>query len=550
MSFRLLLTSLFCCLLAGIAAAQGGSGPVVYSGGTVSAASLFPQGAPNYGAAPGSIVSIFGTNLADSAAQATSIPLPTTLKGTSVTIAGIAAPLFYVGAGQINAQVPYSAPIGTQQVIVKTVAGASTPEAVLIHATQPALFSINQNGMGQAAVQNVIVNGSSVSYVNNSATVAVSPGNLLVAYGTGGGSLGANGPGTGEACTSQQLFPTTYSATVGDVATSIQYAGCAPGFVGLDQWNITIPATIPDGCYLPLQVFVNGVPSNVVTAAVSKTGNCSSAATGVPAFPAGESYSTLLLGRTVAVAPDLPGTVTTSQFYGFFNQLAAASTPSAGGYPPAGGGCLTEIHGSGSPPVGFSSYSNATALDAGTLTITSSSGATTTPAAATTGNYEVSASLTNNGLTITPGAWTVTGSGGNNVGAFTASAIASPLLTNVNLGVSSGSFSASLPLTTAWTCPDPTAEVVVSISSTSAGGSTSATLYGGAVCTAACSSGTLTVPSSVLSQLPLSGSGNASIFLILYPAVANAKKFSAPGLTQGYFFFFDSAAAPNLTLTR
>src|SRR5258708_39263651 len=78
--------------------------PVVFTGGIVSAASLFPQGTPNYGAAPGAIVSIFGNNLTtnNQIAAASAIPLTNALGGTSVTIGGVAAPLFYVSPGQIN----------------------------------------------------------------------------------------------------------------------------------------------------------------------------------------------------------------------------------------------------------------------------------------------------------------------------------------------------------------------------------------------------------------------------------------------------------------
>ena len=56
------------------------------------------------GVAPGSIVSIFGTNLAASTATANAVPLPTTLSDvTSVTFNGIPAGLYFVSQNQINA---------------------------------------------------------------------------------------------------------------------------------------------------------------------------------------------------------------------------------------------------------------------------------------------------------------------------------------------------------------------------------------------------------------------------------------------------------------
>ena len=541
---RAIIASAFCCLFTGIIAAQA---PVIYTGGTVSAASLFPLGAPNYGASPGSIVSIFGTNLAISTAAATTIPLPTILNGTSVTIGGIATPLFYVGKGQINAQVPYGVTAGSQAVVVTTAAGASASGAIPIRATQPAIFAVNQNGMGQASVQNAIVNGTSVSYVNNGATTAVMQGNLLIVYGTGGGAL-ATGPASGAACGTQQ-FSGSYSATIGGVAASVQYAGCSPGFVGLDQWNIVIPATIPAGCFLPLQVTVGGVVSNVVTVAVSAAGNCSSEITGAPSFPQGQAYATFSMGRVVYSVPGQSGTITSSQFNGFINLLTASSTPATGGLPPAGGGCLTEIYGNSSrgsfPSVGFPTYSSATALDAGAVTVTAPNGVISTPAVVSMGASAINASQSANGLTIAPGNWIVTGPGGKNVGAFTATAAASPLFTTTSLGLTGSTFSASSPLTMTWTCPSPAAEVIVSISS----GNSSNGLYGGSVCAAACSAGTLTVPASVLQQLPASSSGNANVYLFLYSPLTTVNFDALTGLNVAFFSFFDAAAASNLTLT-
>ena len=55
----------------------------------------------------GSISSLFGENLSSQAMLATSLTLPLTLGGASVTLNGIAAPLFYTSSGQINFFVPY-----------------------------------------------------------------------------------------------------------------------------------------------------------------------------------------------------------------------------------------------------------------------------------------------------------------------------------------------------------------------------------------------------------------------------------------------------------
>lgn len=53
-----------------------------------------------------SIATIFGTNLASAPADARGASLPRQLAGTSVSVNGVAAPLFYVSPSQINFQLP------------------------------------------------------------------------------------------------------------------------------------------------------------------------------------------------------------------------------------------------------------------------------------------------------------------------------------------------------------------------------------------------------------------------------------------------------------
>ena len=68
--------------------------------------------------APGSIVSLFGSNLAPRAAQASSSPWPMVLENTSVFVNGTAAPLAYVSPTQINAQIPNDTKPGQATVTV------------------------------------------------------------------------------------------------------------------------------------------------------------------------------------------------------------------------------------------------------------------------------------------------------------------------------------------------------------------------------------------------------------------------------------------------
>src|SRR6266849_886924 len=88
--------------------------------GVVNAAS-FAQGP----VAPGSMISIFGTGLSTKTVQASSLPLPIILEGTTVTVSGLAVPLFFVSPGQINAQVPFQVSAGSAQLIVRNSSGST-----------------------------------------------------------------------------------------------------------------------------------------------------------------------------------------------------------------------------------------------------------------------------------------------------------------------------------------------------------------------------------------------------------------------------------------
>jgi uncharacterized protein (TIGR03437 family) len=204
-------------------------------------------------AAPGSLIAIKGTALAQAMASATGFPLPSSLGGASVTIGGIPAPLLYVSPGQINAQVPYETPAGTSNVSVAN-AGAST---ITIQNVAPGLFLL---GSGRAAV----VNDTGAV---NSSTQPASAGSYIAAYMTGLGAV-TNAVATGQPAPSAPLSQTTagVSATIGGETAQVVFAGLAPGYAGVYQVNILVPQLAP-GDY-PLVISAGGVASNSGTVSV------------------------------------------------------------------------------------------------------------------------------------------------------------------------------------------------------------------------------------------------------------------------------------------
>lgn len=247
-----------------ITAGGGLSIPAVNSGGIVNAASS-AAGEP---LAPGSIVSVYGSNLATTAVGANTLPLPTTLADASLNVAGREVPMFYSSNGQINAQLPFDLPPNSrQQAYVRVRGGGSAlavslPESITVASTRPAIFTVNQQGNGQGAILNQ----------NFSANAPGNPearGRVIQIFATG---LGATTPAVAAGVPAPSNPPATTAipvqATVGGQPAAVQFAGLAPGFVGLYQVNITVPAGVPPGPAVPLQLTQDGVPSNTVTVAV------------------------------------------------------------------------------------------------------------------------------------------------------------------------------------------------------------------------------------------------------------------------------------------
>lgn len=102
--------------------------------------------------APGSIAAAFGPNLTNQPLEvATSLPLPTTLAGVTVKINGVAAPLFFASAGQVNLQAPSGVNPGTANLEVFN-ASSTTPVAtgsVTVAEAAPGVFTLDQSGRNQ-----------------------------------------------------------------------------------------------------------------------------------------------------------------------------------------------------------------------------------------------------------------------------------------------------------------------------------------------------------------------------------------------------------------
>jgi uncharacterized protein (TIGR03437 family) len=206
--------------------------------------------------APGTIVQIYGQNLAGAAAQPTMLPLPTVFNGVSAIIGGMPAPLFYISSTQVNAQLPFELQSNQQYQVLLQVGGAlTTPDTIQLSAVTPGIAAF-ANG----AIIAQHIDGSLVSQ-----TAPARPGEYLVAYLVGLGQVTPAVTDGGASPSATLALPNVPPVlTINGATYPPAFAGLTPGLVGLYQMNFQVPAGLPAG-NLMLTVAQSGNSSNLVT---------------------------------------------------------------------------------------------------------------------------------------------------------------------------------------------------------------------------------------------------------------------------------------------
>jgi uncharacterized protein (TIGR03437 family) len=267
-------------VFAGPGSAAFAQTPVVSPGGVLNAASSDTTGQP---AAPGSLLSIYGSNLVFATASALSIPLPTELSGVSVTVNGVAAPMLSTYHGpnydQLNVQLPWETAVilppataGTARIIVTRNGVPSAPADVLVAPAGPGIFTF-QTGPGQAVAYGN-VDGAIAAPVTAALPFPRHPAkigdpNTLVILATGLGPVD-NAVKSGDIPSPGVLARTVIIPTVlvGGVPAQVVFSGLI-GFVGVYQINIIIAPGTPTGDAVTLQILMNGISTrNDATIAV------------------------------------------------------------------------------------------------------------------------------------------------------------------------------------------------------------------------------------------------------------------------------------------
>ena len=204
--------------------------------------------------APGGLIEVLGNRLSATNLATKQIPLPTALASSCLTVNGQPVPIIFVSPSQINAQMPFQA-VGDVVMIVHTPAGVSDNFNLTVLPNAPAIFLSGVAGPDTTlpvvvrATNNTLATDSNPIHRNDQLTV----------YMTGLGKVtpvvadGAPAPGDPLA-----IAVTPPVVTLGGQALQVDFAGLAPGQVGVNQINLTIPRSVPTGLGMPLTISQGG----------------------------------------------------------------------------------------------------------------------------------------------------------------------------------------------------------------------------------------------------------------------------------------------------
>jgi uncharacterized protein (TIGR03437 family) len=184
-------------------------------------------------------VSIFGTNLSQTtytwqASDFVNGQLPTSLRGVSVTINGMPAYVEYISPTQINVLAPDDAATGSVQVQVTTAKQQSNSLAAQKQQFAPSFFTLDGTSVAAEHTDGTLISASSPAH----------PGETVQIYGTGFGPTNPATP-TGQLVATPAMLANTVQMTIGGATATVVYGGLVEA--GLNQLNVTIPASLPNG---------------------------------------------------------------------------------------------------------------------------------------------------------------------------------------------------------------------------------------------------------------------------------------------------------------
>ncbi len=213
---------------------------------------------------PGTILAIMGANLATDTQAASTVPLPISIRNTSILLDSadgeILLPLLAVSPNQVNALLPYDLPPGIYSLRVESNSVSSNAVSLTVAQFSPGIFTMSSNGQGQGIFVNAIT-GSLITASNPAAR-----GSYVTLYATG---LGAVDPAVvaGGAGASAEPFNRTLQTPrvfFDSSPAEVLYSGLAPGFAGIYQVNVRVPSTVTPASNVSVSLSIGAAASNRV----------------------------------------------------------------------------------------------------------------------------------------------------------------------------------------------------------------------------------------------------------------------------------------------
>jgi uncharacterized protein (TIGR03437 family) len=471
--------------------------------------------------AQGSIFVIKGSGLGPTNISIAATPFQSTsLSGTSVTVTVgstvVNALMYYTSATQVAALLPSNTPMGQAtgggSFVVSYNGQTSAPMSHGIVASNVGIFTIDSSGQGPAIVtysDYSLVSAAKAASCGGPKTAcgAANPGDTLIIWATGMGPVSgddASGAGLG-----QNMPDVPLRLWLGGVEASIVYQGRSGCCVGEDQIVFTVPNGVPTGCAVPLVAQIDGLISNTTVMPVANgSRNCT------PTNPALANAEQGVIAGPVTFA-DIELSKDFNSSGNGYHDNAQFTFAKVLGYNPGtqpflvsfiddapSGTCITYSNLNPSPNLPFAGLTDA---DAGSkFNVQGPNGSVLV-----NGNPGMfSAVLSTSGTFLVPGAFTITGTGGTDIGAFSSQIAIPPLPTLTSpVYIPSFALTRSSGLTSVWTGGDPNATAQIQVQSASDPG---LTIGSTAQCNVAAGTGAFTIPSYVLLPLPTGNLGSFS----------------------------------------
>jgi uncharacterized protein (TIGR03437 family) len=501
------------------------------------AASNILPGLPNGGIAQGAIFIVYGSGLGPARIVISPAPFQsTTLSDTSVavTVGGtkVNAPLYYTSAGQVAALLPSNTPTGTGTIMV-TYNGRSSPPTtpITVVANNVGVFTVGSDGQGAAIVtypDYSLVSPAKDATCGGPSTPcgAANPGDTLILWATG------LGPATADDASGlgQNMPAIPLKVWLGGVQAPVIYQGRSGCCIGEDQIVFTVPAGVPTGCAVPLLLEIGNQTSNstlVPVAAGSRQctpTNAALATVDAQQLVASGSYSFASIALETVLNGAGKGSSDIAKFqFAHINSFNHGAGPFAITYlddQPLG---TCTVYNALSPKQYNGLSATTTDADAGAnLTVTGPNGSRVLAA----GPGQSAVTISPTATYLSPGAYTVTGSGGADIGAFSAAfTVPTPPTLTSPSPTNHPAVTRANGMTVTWTGGAPNTTVQLQLQ-----GPTDSTYSNGALvfCNVDATAGTFTIPPYALEALPASTS--AGLVFVQQTAWI---PFTASGLDSG-----------------